>query len=459
MKGERRIYPVVTLALLLLCAPAVADNEIFDARGFNPNRDFFSQLPYEHIDPLTGDLLLTFTDLVLPGNAGFDLKIQRTYNSKIYRNWPNQGDTLDEDSWAGVGWTLHLGRVLNPSGITPGPIEMPDGSRHKLFLQNNGSGNFITRDFWVYVNQSPPLLRLPNGVTYTFNKLATVSSGQQARYVTHIQDPFSNTIDVEYMATPADGILTITQDLGSAKVRTVTFAEDGTSLHGLASMTYVGDQTHVWQYGQTQATNAAGFKLLRTVTPPVGPQWKYDYTTASPLNELGTLTTPNGGQITYSYAERTFYLGTNTPVRSPAVITRNAYDRGGTPVGTWTYAFMQGPSQNQTVITSPCSTTKYTFLGVGNQAPTAVWSIGLVQKKELSDAGGLLETEAFSWVKSALISAASETVGPVTDAGIGGSCRPSGGKAQRLTIRHEHSTRSSVPQRAACLPNHPSCGA
>jgi hypothetical protein len=40
-----------------------------------------------------------------------------------------------------------------------------------------------------------------------------------------------------------------------------------------------------------------------------------------------------------------------------------------------------------------------------------------------------------------------------------GSCRPSGGKAQGITIRHEHSRRSSAPQRAACPPIHPSCGA
>jgi uncharacterized membrane protein len=40
-----------------------------------------------------------------------------------------------------------------------------------------------------------------------------------------------------------------------------------------------------------------------------------------------------------------------------------------------------------------------------------------------------------------------------------GSCRPSGGKAWPITIRREHSTRSSAPQRAAGLPIHPSCGA
>jgi DNA-binding beta-propeller fold protein YncE len=43
--------------------------------------------------------------------------------------------------------------------------------------------------------------------------------------------------------------------------------------------------------------------------------------------------------------------------------------------------------------------------------------------------------------------------------GAFGSCRPSGGKAWPITIRREHSTRSSAPQRAAGLPIHPSCGA
>jgi hypothetical protein len=64
-----------------------APDPIFDARGFDANRAAFSPLPFEHIDPLTGNLLLTFTDLVLPGSAGFDLRIQRTYNSKFFRDY------------------------------------------------------------------------------------------------------------------------------------------------------------------------------------------------------------------------------------------------------------------------------------------------------------------------------------------------------------------------------------
>ena len=90
----------VLAAVLGLAVPATAANEVFDARGFAPNRDYFSQLPYEHIDPLTGNLLLTFTDLVLPGNAGFDLKIQRTYNSKIFQDYQNFGDAHESSSKA-----------------------------------------------------------------------------------------------------------------------------------------------------------------------------------------------------------------------------------------------------------------------------------------------------------------------------------------------------------------------
>lgn len=126
-----RLVRVFACAVLASSAvPAIAA-DVFDDRGFNRNRDFFSQLPFEHIDPLTGNVLLTFTDLVLPGNAGFDLRIQRTYNSKIYKG---NGDwTLAEDTWAGVGWTFHMGRVLNPGQGQSSVVEMPDGSQHRLF--------------------------------------------------------------------------------------------------------------------------------------------------------------------------------------------------------------------------------------------------------------------------------------------------------------------------------------
>jgi RHS repeat-associated protein len=83
-------------------APVVLaqDHPIVDAQDFQLNRDYFSQFPFEYIDTATGALILTFTDLVLPGHLGRDLKFQRTYNSK---------ESACEAIAAGNGTTYALG--------------------------------------------------------------------------------------------------------------------------------------------------------------------------------------------------------------------------------------------------------------------------------------------------------------------------------------------------------------
>ena len=415
-REQRRFWPVWLLLAVGLASVAAPD-EIFDARGFNPNRDFFSQLPYEHIDPLTGNLLLTFTDLVLPGNAGFDLKIQRTYNSKIYRDYQNLGDTLDEDTWAGVGWTLHQGRIANPYAGVPGPIEMADGSRHKLFNHIDGSGRFVTREFWVYDRSgATPILKLPSGIVYTFGRSTTIS-GQSYLYATKIEDPFGNRIDIVYMNdanAPLDGIASITQVIGS-RTRTINFTTEST-YRSLRTMTLVGSPSRTWTYTQT-ASNAAGFSLLIGVAPPVGKAWSYAYQTATPpRNELAGITTPSGGQIDYTYQEFSTYLGSTQILRFRGVRTRQTLGRD-VPNGTWTYSYAQGAQKNQTTISGPCGTTTYSFKGVGNQTPGRVWEIGLLESRTVSDASAS-ETEELSWMASVPISWDNETVGFNSDADI-----------------------------------------
>ncbi len=107
MRGlfEARSPARIAVGLILAATTrAYAENPVFDAKGFSPNRELIQQLPFEHVDPLTGNLLLTFTDLELPGNAGFDLRVQRTYNSKIYNSYQSLGaNSIAEDSWAGIG--------------------------------------------------------------------------------------------------------------------------------------------------------------------------------------------------------------------------------------------------------------------------------------------------------------------------------------------------------------------
>ena len=87
MSWCRRVL-TCTIGVLLSATPAQlfaqqpGTHPVLDATGLQQNRDYFSEMPFEHIDTLTGSLVLTFTDLVLPGNAGRELRFQRTYNSK-----------------------------------------------------------------------------------------------------------------------------------------------------------------------------------------------------------------------------------------------------------------------------------------------------------------------------------------------------------------------------------------
>ena len=120
---QRRVSCWITL-LLLSGAPGL-EGLIPSAEAQSPfKHDYFagnhqldSAVPNEHVDPLSGNLLVTATDLVLPGNAGLDLAVTRIYSSQILPDVV-RGDTttLEDDGWAGLGWRLHFGVHHTPGG-------------------------------------------------------------------------------------------------------------------------------------------------------------------------------------------------------------------------------------------------------------------------------------------------------------------------------------------------------
>jgi hypothetical protein len=81
---HRCVAAVVVIGCLLAAQISAAQgtDPVFDSKGFTQNRDYFSASPTEHIDTLTGNPILTYTDLVLPGNAGQSVQFQRTFNPK-----------------------------------------------------------------------------------------------------------------------------------------------------------------------------------------------------------------------------------------------------------------------------------------------------------------------------------------------------------------------------------------
>ena len=379
--------------------------DVFNAWGFDQNRDYFSELPFEHIDPMTGNLLLTFTDLVLPGNASFNLRIQRTYNSKIFRDYPSQ--VINEDSWVGIGWRMHIARVRNP--LVAPIIEMSDGSTHPTFTHVDGSGRHITKDYWIYNLGNPPFLELPNGMKYTFGYSLAPPELGLVYYVTKIEDPYGNEVVVEYgngTNAPADGITKITQKFGSES-RVITFEYDDAIQRSLKRMILSSGSTHIWTFVQTRAVSSINQSLLKEVKPPAGPAWKYDYgtTPGSLKEELTKVTMPNGGTFEYKYKDQLFYMpGTSAPITSRVVGQRTTGGRD-IPPGTWTYAYALGPEKNRSEFISPCNKTTYAFMGIGQSGiGLPAWQTGVLASKVIQEGSTVLEAESFEWIPSDRIS-------------------------------------------------------
>lgn len=69
-------------------------------------------LPFEQVDPFSGNLVVTATDLVLPENAGLDVRVTRVYNSSIYPGYNDNDLTFQEDSWTGLGLAMLGARMI-----------------------------------------------------------------------------------------------------------------------------------------------------------------------------------------------------------------------------------------------------------------------------------------------------------------------------------------------------------
>lgn len=129
-KIVRALVAVCVVATLAAEAGAQGTNPIYEAKGFQANHDYFSAMPFEHIDTATGALILRFTDLALPGNGGRVIRFQRTYNSKDNR-W----------TYGIEGVVLRIDFVWPPftplSDDADPLLHMPDGGLRAMAFQLN----------------------------------------------------------------------------------------------------------------------------------------------------------------------------------------------------------------------------------------------------------------------------------------------------------------------------------
>ena len=336
------------VVLLLACLPGLAIAEgpdqdptpgFYQEPGVNPNRDYLAHSANERIDPFTGKLQWSFTDLSIPGNGGLALKVQRSYNSR-------NEDFLDP-SPLGVGWTVHFGRILRKSNVAicdfnqfnpnVNPVlELPDGSRSVMYVAIGG-GSFISTSRWKADCTSGHMrVYSPDGTRYEMTVAGPLvgtnpNMTQASYYPSTITDRNGNTLTLIYTGGGLNfGPQTVTASDG----RSLTF----TYTNGVLST--VSDGSRTWTYVVEAIPNYAGAYNLTKVIRPDGQEWRFEYNPPGSGPGVGTpggfsmkkITYPTGGIINYTYDFVQFSAATSFPA-STVVKTKVAGS------DTWQYAY------------------------------------------------------------------------------------------------------------------------
>lgn len=260
-------------ACLLVVAPARAQvQDAAGALGIGDTHGALSFFPWERIDPYSGNVLLTFTDIDLPGNAGFNLTIRRYYNVKN-----GFGRSLD------YGFPFLATHVTQGGWVLVYPVlSTADGSLLRTLQDPNDATIYRTTNHWVY-HVDTRVLETPNGVRYYYD---------DDDHPLYKEDAFGNRIDVVPDANgPSWRVGGLVQHLSATESRTVTFGYDQA---GMFTITANG---RTWTYGVVNGSD--------TATDPTGATWTFSGGTATPPAEFTasahtvTVTTPTGGWVSY----------------------------------------------------------------------------------------------------------------------------------------------------------------
>lgn len=415
------------------------------------NRLFEPHLPGEVVDHFSGTLRIVQEDLSFPGKAGLDLRIVRTYSSRIWGRTdlfvaePLLADKVP--SVVGFGWSMHMGRLQNPTPATTVndyPVyEAADGTARVFYPDASGNQRYKSRDFWKLdtgcstAGGAGACITTTNGLRLEFanaNRFFFAGSTKPTWPLSNLVDVFGNSIEVEYQ--PGGGafggstgrIRRITDTYG----RVVDFnyapgcSTQDCQLETLVATFAGGTRTMNYSYTRSSGMGGAGYfalpgnrSFLTGVQPAAGPGYTYDYHFGAHVAEnqyaLAAITYPYGGKTEYTYVTRQFFTGCQstaaTGVPMAVVRRRETFDRaaaGGTArsLGRWEYDYAS-PSASDfqtTTVTRPDNLEdRYEFYGFGypanpahGQAPGSVWIVGL-QARITRGSGG--ETETLEWEK------------------------------------------------------------
>jgi len=386
--------------------------------GLHSFKDNLNQTANEHIDPFSGNLSITHTDLVVPGNGGLDIVINRVYNSLQ--------ETVGLQSVTGVGWTIHFGRIVvsssNASKIcnqgtlsvstTDNPsLELSDGSRKLLVLSTNQANAYlVTKDNWKAECNSPGeglVVTSPSGTQYImdqfeFNGTAGVTQEVVSFYTSKIIDRNGNFLNINYKYN--FGIRYI-DTVTSSDSRTVSFNYSNlNSANVLLKSISANGQTWNYKFKKVTTTGPlANYNYMTQVDSPVTSfKWYYSYYPEN-LNasvfgsfSLKQITYPSGGRVQYSYDGIVF----DVDVTFPTTVVKKKTIIGG---GVWLFkytpaALFTSNIYDQTTVTAPNGKYVYRHVGYSNTTSGNMWKVGLLHDKKLYDSSNnLIQTETNTW--------------------------------------------------------------
>jgi len=378
------------LALLFLFLPGLlfAESGIYDRIGIIAEHGLHGAVPEEDIDLFTGNVILRYLDINLPGPNGLELKLWRVYNSKILKDRLLGGTAIIQQepySWVGMGWVMHMGRVHGWSGDTP-IIEFPDGRWETTYLSTDGTAN-VTKDFLKY-DKNNFKLYFRDGIVWTFGDVKDITyidHTESVRLVTRIENFHGHHIDIIYQ-TGLPTLSKITDSLG----REINFVTSGTTFPKLTRIDVKNAIGNTVSYSYVVGTFTGGYYKLTQFDPPELPASTFEYYSGQNNQfELTKVNTCYGGTLEYSYGNQTFYFY-NSALDTRVVTQKTITFSVDFPSKTWAYTYpsYQNVPTGTVIIQGPEFNSNVTYNAYTSSTP---WKIGLLSQRAFTD-GSYSET-------------------------------------------------------------------
>ncbi len=266
----------------------------WEQQGFTPHGQYFENMT-EHVDPLTGHLIIRQTDYTLPGR-GLDLTVSRIYSTVVayIKKKDGSGEMVPIATYKkaptdlGYGWSLDFPWLeLNEDQTGPGKyFHLYNGTQIATKFQN-GVWADETYAFVMNMNADKTYTRYrKNGLREQYDA--------QGRFIS-VTDLNGNTITLTYSPY---GISSITDTIG----RVLQFTYSGGKLTSITD----GVKTTTYSY--------SGGKLA-AVTDPLGRATTYDYMQGNSFLITG-VHYPSGGFSSYEYTAVAPAEGKMVPYKS-----------------------------------------------------------------------------------------------------------------------------------------------